>query len=114
MSVKNTFSEVLSNAFNLRVPRMKQWSKAPNMLQQQTAKRSRGRWIFFLPSTSIARHYVPSLSQKVWSGVVTDPEQAEDEAVPRTVSMTWGDVCSTEVGSLLKRVLSVVNEIASG
>ena len=29
---------------------------------------------------------------------MTDPEQADDEAVPRTISMTWGDVCDTEVG----------------
>lgn len=30
-------------------------------------------------------------------GIVTDPEQAEDEAVPRRVSMTWGEVCDVEV-----------------
>lgn len=28
---------------------------------------------------------------------MTDPEQGEDEAVPRTISMTWGDECDTEV-----------------
>lgn len=26
-----------------------------------------------------------------------DPEQAEDEAFPRRVSMTWGEVCDVEV-----------------
>lgn len=30
-------------------------------------------------------------------GIVTEPAQAEDEAVPRTVSMSWGDICDTEV-----------------
>lgn len=39
-----------------------------------------------------------SVSPKVWTGVVTDPPQADDEADPRTISMTWGDVCDTEVG----------------
>lgn len=37
-------------------------------------------------------------SAKVWTGIVTDPVQGEGEAVPRTVSMAWGDVCDTEVG----------------
>ena len=37
-------------------------------------------------------------SYKVWMGTVIDPAQGEDEAVPRTISMVWGDVCSTEVG----------------
>lgn len=45
---------------------------------------------------------------------MTDPEQAEDEAVPRTVSMTWGDVCSTEVGFFLKRVVFTVEGRATG
>lgn len=31
-------------------------------------------------------------------GTVTAPEQAEDEAFPRRVSMTWGEVCDVEVG----------------
>lgn len=30
--------------------------------------------------------------------MVTEPDQSEDEAVPRTISMTWGEVCDTEVG----------------
>ena len=33
----------------------------------------------------------------MWTGTVINPAQAEDEAVPRTVSMAWGDVCDTEV-----------------
>ena len=37
-------------------------------------------------------------SAKVWTGIVTDPVQGEGEAVPRTVSMAWRDVCDTEVG----------------
>lgn len=40
-----------------------------------------------------------SASAKTWTGgVVTDPQQAEDESVPRTISMARGDVCDTEVG----------------
>lgn len=37
---------------------------------------------------------------KVWTGEVSDPEQAEDEAVPRTVSLSWGEECSVEVSQL--------------
>lgn len=34
---------------------------------------------------------------QVWAGVVTSPVETEDEAVPRTVSMTWDDACNVEV-----------------
>eukprot|EP00904_Undaria_pinnatifida_P008029 jgi/Undpi1/4356/HiC_scaffold_17.g07722.m1 len=36
------------------------------------------------------------ISRHVWTGEVSDPEQAEDEAVPRTVSLSWGEECSVE------------------
>lgn len=39
---------------------------------------------------------VSSVYCQVWTGTVTDPEQADDELVPRVVSMTWGDVCDVE------------------
>lgn len=35
---------------------------------------------------------------QIWAGVVTDPAKSEKEALPRTVSMVWGDVCDSEVG----------------
>ena len=28
---------------------------------------------------------------------MTEPEQTEDEAFPRSLSMTWGEVCDVEV-----------------
>lgn len=70
-----------------------------------------------LPLLLLHPQYVvcPLLSKKkVWTGVVTDPERAQDEAVPRTVSMTWGDVCNTEVGGLFKRVLFIVKQRPTG
>eukprot|EP00904_Undaria_pinnatifida_P008017 jgi/Undpi1/4345/HiC_scaffold_17.g07711.m1 len=40
--------------------------------------------------------FTDGVGRKVWTGIVTNPPQADDEAVPRTVSMAWGDVCDTE------------------
>ncbi|CAN0434427.1 unnamed protein product, partial [Laminaria digitata] len=40
--------------------------------------------------------FTDDIGRRVWTGEVTNPAKAEDEAVPRTVSMTWGDVCDTE------------------
>lgn len=96
---------------------IKHFMKAPYMSQQRCAERGNVRFedqIVLTIYFDCSADCLPHVRKKVWTGVVTDPEQAEDEAFPRTVSMTWGDVCSTEVGWLLKRVAFTVEESATG
>lgn len=52
---------------------------------------------FFHPSPPMCRGPSWCCFVKVWMGVVVDPPQADDEAVPRTVTMTWGEVCDVQV-----------------
>lgn len=43
-------------------------------------------------------HALPeTFLHQVWAGEITSPAQAEDEAAPRTVSMTWDDECNIGV-----------------
>ncbi|CAM9703792.1 unnamed protein product, partial [Scytosiphon promiscuus] len=44
--------------------------------------------------------YTGGIGRKIWAGTVVDPEPAADEAFPRGVSMTWGEVCDVETFSL--------------
>eukprot|EP00752_Nemacystus_decipiens_P003649 g3363.t1 len=41
--------------------------------------------------------FTGGMARRTWIGTVTEPAQAEDEAFPRRVSMTWGEVCDVEV-----------------
>lgn len=40
-------------------------------------------------------------------GIVTDPEPTEDEALPRGVSMTWGEACDIEVRRECRAIESI-------
>eukprot|EP00903_Cladosiphon_okamuranus_P011188 g10557.t1 len=48
-------------------------------------------------SVASGETFTGGVARRMWIGTVTDPEQAEDEAFPRRVSMTWGEVCDVQV-----------------
>ncbi|CAN0061623.1 unnamed protein product, partial [Ectocarpus sp. 12 AP-2014] len=44
--------------------------------------------------------FTGGVGRRIWNGVVIDPAPDADEAFPRGVSMTWGEVCDIETFSL--------------